>query len=798
MSDRVGRTGLRRLLPFLRERSLRPAKVVSELRLPVRLGILALILASLSLVLPSNTWLGAEPVVNARVDSMSRAVIALMFAVLALAVWSLGSLAIHMAYPRLALCVLTVVACSLVARAVAGNWHRDDDLVLINQNTPSWDWGVENLPGWVAPVVGASILVGSVSLALPYRMIQARPGLVGFAISVPLWCSGMLWLILPRTPVEIPEPLLVDRDQTVVEILEAAAASLALAPVVFASLLGVYATFRILALLSARELGDAHVRLSRGAAQWIPYGRGLLCLLVVAKIGILTAAYFGALFPDSQQFRTLHWSQLVGAAPFVAFGAFALHRARSGGLPLGATRRFLGLFIGILAIPSIVFLTAGLGELVVAAVRPWGKVHPLALVVDNLPWMAQYSFLAAVSVIGVAGVWSARRSGLTAGAVLAIGAAVWGLPSALQAAFGSGADPLTSIVGLDVVVTVLVGVIAVSRPITGQTQRLLVVVLLCTSLLTIGVDVLVPAAVAVGAFVYFLIAPVAWRFLVDTVDDRLRPAWRAVAAMPLWALLLASSGAALVLASERSEWDSANRLQWQLVVVPVILLWLCAPHAEGRAATTGVGWRDGPSLQVGTRTDARVPRILSALLGAAIVTSFVLGVAQGDASENRPPHQVSLRTPSPEWQIFNCQPPSQDDQAPSFDGEIAFAVPIDTATDAFVIAGHGSQPAIRELLKSCPTVSDVLLEHLDMPECSTSETNDRLAGIDVATTDDARQFLVCGHQEEAGRDTFVVGRTPTEAGVTFRTDVEEILASLRFTSPAGTASSSLTAFPSSL
>src|SRR5688500_4886374 len=77
-----GATGVRRLVRSLRGRSLRPGNVVPELRTAVRLGTIAVVLACLSLLIPSNTWLGAEPVVGARVDSVSRAVLMLLFVVL--------------------------------------------------------------------------------------------------------------------------------------------------------------------------------------------------------------------------------------------------------------------------------------------------------------------------------------------------------------------------------------------------------------------------------------------------------------------------------------------------------------------------------------------------------------------------------------------------------------------------------------------------------------------------------------------------------------------------------------------
>ena len=468
---------------------------------------------------------------------------------------------------------------------------------------------------------------------------------VGVASSAPIWCVLVVFVALPhqggaRVPTQLSEGL----DEFRLDGLESPLSAVVLNPIHFATILLVVGTLRILAILAAREAGDAHVRLSRGVVGRVRVSRTLLLWLVGAKVAGLAVWYRGLLPGESPRGQLHGWGPWAVALAFVGFSVWALRDGSDANRErTGRARVLVGAFCVALAVPSLVLLGAGLVDLLRFAVNPWSRRAWPATnwALDQVLSVSDISFLPAVLLVGLTGVLAMRSSGRTATAVFGVGAALWGLPAALQIAAGrmgsspGGANSLAagdlalSLPVLDVVVTATIAVCALAlrgSP-SPRTLGVLATALLSSSLLVVGFSELLPQAWREVALMAVLVLSVLWRFLVDTEDDHARPASRLVLAMTAWGLLLTVSAVGLASGFGQAEWEDSRRLQWQLIVVPLILVWLFAVPPSDHGAR-GPGWRGSPRARTsatpdGSRSFAIGVVVALVLVGSATTRALV-------------------------------------------------------------------------------------------------------------------------------------------------------------------------------
>ncbi len=756
----------------------------------------ALLLGILALVVPWNLGMGEIAVVSDNGGTIARIVVIVGLAVCGIAIWVLSWLACFTRLPRVSLGALAVVATGFATMTVGGVAARDHSRDLGLMAFPSADSGITRLPGWALPTVIASVLVACVGLVVRWSRVSSHPGALGLATSAPVWCALAIWIGLPRTGGPVQERFVANEDLFAILRFEASPASAAAGALIFASVLGLVGTFRILAMLGAVEVGDAHVRLGRAVAAVVPSGRRILLGIVAVKVVVLALGLSGLLFRDAPAWRSTHWSAWVAALPFTAFAALALFSTRDRRIAPRHHRLVLGLLVGLLAVPSLYLLAAGLADVALAALDPWRSEEwrtgfPWTISAgERLPQMARFSFLVALLAAGSVGAMAFRRSGVGSPAIIGLGAALWGLPVATQNAFGFESPALLSALVLDVFATGVVGVLAFRRSLAEATRRRLLMILLTSSLLVFTADVLLPGELLNKIFVFVLVLPVLWRFFVDTEDDASRPAARAVVSMTLWALLLVISAVGLAANTSKSEFAGNGRLGWQLVLVPVILLWLCAEPLRPPDEEPASGWRGGTSIRGHRRQEPRADRYMGLFLALILVCAAIsrqVSWAQQDTPPVRPEYRVGVATPDPfSWEGQNCLPlPKGDSSSP--DGEIIKLHLLDSLRaepqpDTFLYAGHGSTEALDRLLSSEDCVDVATARRLPSfePDCLGDAVNDRVGGVRVARLVADGYWIVCGWDRRGVVERFVIAYRPVDSAEEVREEMDWMLERLEF------------------
>jgi hypothetical protein len=123
---------------------------------------------------------------------------------------------------------------------------------------------------------------------------------------------------------------------------------------------------------------------------------------------------------------------------------------------------------------------------------------------------------------------------------------------------------------LDLVITAALIVWALTADVTPTGLRVATIIVIVASFIAFG-DEWLPSAVEHHYFLLLFLAPVIWRFMVDTSDLHEGSGRKLVVASVVWGLLLVVSALAAADTSlfDEANWDLAGRFEWRLLMVPL-------------------------------------------------------------------------------------------------------------------------------------------------------------------------------------------------------------------------------------
>lgn len=546
---------------------------------------------------------------------------------------------------------------------------------------------------------------------------------------------------------------------------------------------------RVLVLLAATEVADADVTVAHRASRWRHLRAGAVVAGLAMVKAVLLVLGFTGVFGDRNRGETWDigvWAQWAFSVLLVALACAVFLAARARPFRpehLGAVTTQLVIGFGL---PGLVLLALAYFQVASGALLPgrWqSRVSDHVLDANLL--LTRFSPLGTVIIAGAIGVVLLARRGRTDGAVLGVAAFAVGLPMAAQIAMVHDGAPLTrsllSLPILDAVVTaallVALGISAIRRQ-WALPVRDLLIILVASSLLSFTVDALIPESIQSRLFALALLAPVVWRFAVDTRGEQQRPVHRTVLSMVGWSGLLAVSGLALAHGYAHEQWGTEDKLAWRLIAIPLAFVLLC--RRSQRPTEPAPGWRTAPP-PVARPSESRLvyaAGAFTALLLAGAASLAMAGSLEVPRVE-RTAHAVS--TPLPRnWQPAQC--PSQGD------AEVVALLPDDGK--AFILAGHGVASVVDRTLAQCPLTNEVSQLTLYDPRC-TGATTDGIRTIEAAgmtgvefhtDTPQLRGVVRCAHVTADGIKRFVVAADTTPGIQRMRPALTSAIERITFTS----------------
>lgn len=778
-----------RIRRYASARIIRPGLARAPYDKAILLACMSLACGCLALLLSGVEPFGAEPFVGGGGKRISRLGTGALFVTLATALWALGVAAIAGRRAR-----WWLAAVAVTSTAVAGCLHaRILRLARLWSDVltpfPSMDLDVATVPPWALYAASLSMLAAAAVLLVPLRRLATRPVRYALAVTVPVWSALLLWLSLPHDP--NPWPSFLEPRADVVEqlTLPPSAVSLDLISSFLATaLLG---GLGVLALLTAPEVADASATTARAAARSRPaHVRGVLVGLVLGKAVFLAfgfAGKFGHRGPN-QTWDHGVWGQWVFVVVLVLLACLVRERTRARPLTAGHWGPVTALLVIGFALPGLVIVALPYFQGVATTLLPGPWQDPVTShVQDALPHLIRLSPLATAVSAGAVGAVLLARGARTDGAVLAASACLVALPFGVQLAlwgFGSRAGrALVSVTLLDTAVTAAVLVAlaygAVRRRGSPQAGDLLVA-LLASALLAFSLEGFISENIQAQLFVYMLIAPVVWRFAVDTRDELRRPVGRTVLSMTVWSVLLAVSALALSMGIVHEQWNTEQRPQWRLIAVPLLFVLLCRRTPEHR--NPAPGWRAAPVPDAGRTEPVRV-YVVGALVGLVLVGAGARALEKSTAVPRVERAAYRVTTPVPVgWTPYNC-PNAREAEV------VGLSLVVDGAASptasAEVLAGNGGTEALRTQLGQCPAIAEWVKAAWQDPGCSGGVSQD-VRPVEVAGRRGGEYFragvgvLRCVRWQVGSSDRFIVAFDYRSPDGTMRPAVDAVMRGITF------------------
>jgi hypothetical protein len=611
-----------------------------------------------------------------------------LFVTLGVGVWALAVVAA--AQPRYTRWLLAAVV--LLSAGVTATVHTGASVLaeadsLITINYPAIDLGVPRINHLTLAVATVPMALAGGALLAPISALRRRPVATGLVVSSPIWGALLTWILSAHHSVRLHPALVRGLDRSVAEALQGSAAATSLYFLIPIASLGMIGVLAVLALLDAGEVVRAKMSLASQIGRYLRLtARPVLLLALAAKLLFLAVGYLGWLpggDAPGQVWDIGSGIQWLYALIMVSLAALVIRAVERRPLVPERLRSMSAVVVagfgaaGLCAMAVALILASG-----GALVRGGWKLAFIRHGLDVATTFAVWGPLVTVVSVGALGVlWRVRRGGWSAGALLGLAVLVWGTVPAAQVATGGGRVPagmiIASLQRLDVIITLVVAVMIVRWPQALPSSTLLTVLVVST-LVAYGGE-LMPDNVRHKLFLVALVAPVVWRFGIDTSDLRDHPPGRVVAAVVGWSVFLALS--AVVLASGsvgEGGWSPSQRLGWRLLIVPLAFVLVCrSAAAETRAAP---GWHDGPGAPVAAFPERRGAHVGGALVGVGVLIASVLAFSRGEAIHevHRPAHRVDAKLPQA-WL------PCYEDKLA--DGETVVLAALDAST--VVLAAHG-------------------------------------------------------------------------------------------------------------
>ncbi|MFF0265765.1 hypothetical protein [Kribbella sp. NPDC004536] len=644
-----------RIRRYVGDRVIRPRIAEAPYDTSIRLGAAALVSAGLAIVAGIYSLGPTEPQVWFYSRPLADATVVLMLAALALAAWSVATAASVAPNARPLLAVIALLSCGVSFSVVDGATGLARSIALAGKALPSVRVEWSAVPSWTLGLMVASSLIPAGWLVLPGRLLGKSPVMTGLVISVPLWITIVAWGVSSHVTNVIPLYLASGLPTDVIGALRAPRSASALRLFSGVAAAGIAGWLVILILLSGSEFARAQVALAGRFAKLRVVRRRITILaaavlvLIVLVLGYL--GVFGSTAAGIWRFGSgAQWSYCVLAA---VAGALALGwEARNPVVP-GRLRSTVAVAIVALGLPSVLLVGGSLLQLVVGPIVH-GNWAQTAL--DWGLWLQRYDSLVAVVLVAVATAGSLRSDRrLSTGTMFGIAFVLWGFPSAVQVAVSNhrltSDHVLASPQRLVVCVCLVVLVVAVGVRDIGASSPLLAQTLIGATISAFGIDAVLSGSPATAAAVLLVILPVAWRFLVDTREERENPAWKSVLAMATWATLISLAAFTIGAGAGIGLFDNGSRLEWNLLIVPLTFALLC--QTEPVARPVGPGWRGGSPAIV--MPGGGPLRFATGVVAAALIaTSAVLSLTKVPPALARPPgHQVTMTVPSG-WTPGQC------------------------------------------------------------------------------------------------------------------------------------------------
>ncbi|GGU65993.1 hypothetical protein GCM10010274_63320 [Streptomyces lavendofoliae] len=745
-----------RLRRYAASRIIRPGLARPPYDTAIVLGCVSLACGCAAVLLAGSDVLGTEALGTSG-RQLSRAAIVAILLVLATAVWALGIAAITARRaPRLWLAALAMSSAGVAASVHTAALQIARALSHLLTANPSVDFGIITVPLWALVAASVSILAAAAVLFIPLRHLAAHPKAYGLLVSAPVWSALLIWAGLSHVGNQLPSGLSLSAAAT-----ERLSAPPATASLYFLSgllLLGLLGGLRVLALLAAAEVADANVTVAQRSARWRPLGATAVVVgLVVAKVVFLGLGFAGVFGDDGtgETWDRGFWGQWVLSVLLVTLACLGYLAARARPLRAGhfgpiSTLLVVGFGLPGLVLMALVYFHAATGALLPG---PWqGRLSDH--VMNAVVVLAHFTPLGTVVVTGVAGLVMLARRGRTDGAVLAVAAFAVGLPVAVQIALIDGTPITRSLLSLpilDAVVTaaLLVALVtAALRPHRALPAQDLLVILVMSSLLSFAVDAFVPEGIQAWLFAVILLAPVVWRFAVDTREEQQRPIHRTVLSLTGWSMVLAVSSLALAHGFGHENWGTEDRLTWRLVAIPLAFVLLCRRSLPAREPARG--WRAGPTP--GDRPpESRYVYAAGALVAILLVSAASLGLAKSLEVPRVKRGQYLVSTTLPDnW--FPAQCPSE--------GDAEMVLLVLENEQAAIVAGHGSRDGLESAGRNCPDVDQIAKDVLKNPNCTGVVTAGarpiEAGGMPGAEFHANNGVIRCAHWKADGIERFVV------------------------------------------
>ncbi|MCX4561690.1 hypothetical protein OHA02_36620 [Streptomyces phaeochromogenes] len=736
-------------------------------------------LASGCVTVLSTLWAlsWSEPLIGSGGKRLSVVGIITLLVALATALWTLGVIAAGARRARLWLSAVALTSMGVAASVHAGALGTTQSLGLLLADYPSVNFKIAIVPLWALVVASASMVAAASVLLVPLARIAAHPVRYGLIVSVPAWAVLLIWAFLSHDPNPVPSALRLSKAGTERYGAPSSATSLALLND-YLSLALVGAVFFV-SLLAAVEVSDANVATAKQAARWRPHqARGMLIAFLLAKVAFLCFGFAGV-FGGRQAAEVWDhgfWGQWVVSAVLVALGCVVYVRAHARPLVAGHLRPITVLLVIGFGLDGLIIMTLPYLQATSVAFLPvrW-QAAAVDVALGPVLFVDRYGPLCTIAVAGVVGLVLLVTGQRTDGAVLAVSAFVVGLPLAVQILDAPIGRALVSLPILDVTVTVAVLLalgIAKVRPSRALPAHELLVVLVASGLLAFAVDAFLSEAVQRRFFPLVLLAPVVWRFAVDTRDERRRPPSHTVLSMVGWSVVLAMSGLALALGIKHDLWSVEDRFDWRLIVVPLAFVLLC--RRVSLPEPVSPGWRGTPE-QSASWGEPRWAYALGALVSLALVccagSAFSRSIAVPQVE--RADHRVS--TPLPEdWAPMQCKRTG--------DAEVlVLAAPPDSP--AYVIAGYGTKEAVWATLRNCKEGDDQELL-LKGPLCAHPELASgrtlSVAGMPGAEIRAGSNIVRCAHRLTGTGEKFLIAKDVQDKSGGLRKEVVAVIDGIVF------------------
>ncbi|MGY0232006.1 hypothetical protein [Longispora urticae] len=610
----------------------------------------SLIAACLALVAGVYEIGPTEPQVRFRNTPIADAAVVLMLVSLALAAWAVATAASVAGNARPLLAAIALLTCGASFSVLDGATGLARAVGQVSSALPSFRVSWQPVPGWTQVLMIGASLVPAVVLLLPDRLLTHR--VTGFLISLPLWVLTVVWCLSSHATNEIPFQLADGLDRDVAPTLSAPRSASALRFFSGIAEMGLVGWLVMLILLSGAEFARAQVTLAgRVARLRLLRRRGVLIGAALLLLAVLSLGYLGVV-GASELWRVGSIWQWLYCALAAAAGAAVLRWESRHPVGAGRLRATVNAAIIGLGLPSVLLLAGSLLQLILGPIfdGTWARTA--------LDWaleLRRFSGLVAIVLVGLATALSLRVDRRhTTGSIFGIAFVVWALPSAVQiAVLGhgfTGRDLLSSPQRLVVLVCVAVLIIAVRvRPVRTP---LLSRTLIGAALSAFGLDALLSGSPATAAAVLLVLLPVLWRFVVDTREEREKPAWRSVLAMATWATLIGLAAFTIGAGSGVALWDNSTRVEWNLLIVPLTFALLC--QIEPAPRTVGPGWKGGAATGP-ARAGGPVRYAAGVVAAGVIVTAAIAGVTRVPHTEGRPVgHRATITVPAG-WLPGQCE-----------------------------------------------------------------------------------------------------------------------------------------------